>query len=107
MTDLYQHKRLQSRRSIRVLELAPAKNVNAPIHCNLIETSLAEDPPARLKYEALSYFWGSSHGDRQILCEGKTFLVTANCEAALRRLRNSTMRFPKVAFSNFHCRAWT
>jgi hypothetical protein len=90
MTDVYQHRQLQPKRSIRVLELAPAKNLNAPIHCKLIETSLAEGPPACLTCEALSYAWGSPHGDRQILCEGKTLLVTANCDAALRRLRNKT-----------------
>jgi hypothetical protein len=41
-------------------------------------------------YEALSYVWGSPRGNVPIECEGKTLLITPNCEAALRRIRRRT-----------------
>jgi len=92
MTEPYQHPPLTSNRSIRLLKLAPAKRLDEPICCKLIEASLDEDPPSRLAYEALSYAWGSQHGDCKISCEGKTLLITANCEAALRKLRHKSER---------------
>ena len=90
MAEPYQHPPLRSERSIRVLELVPAKRLDAPIFCKLIETSVDEASPARLAYEALSYVWGSTRGDREISCDGKRLCITANCEAALRMLRHKS-----------------
>jgi hypothetical protein len=90
MTELYQHPMLGSERSIRVLELAPAERLDAPILCELTETSVDGAPPARLAYEALSYAWGSEDRNCAISCDKKTLFITANCEAALRRLRRKS-----------------
>lgn len=90
MTELYQHQPLRSRSSIRVLELVPAKRLDAPIHCKLIETSVDEATSARPAYEALSYVWGCTDRNRKIYCAGKTLFITANCEAALRWLRHKS-----------------
>jgi len=87
MRELYHYRPLNSDRLIRVLELLPAKHHDNPIQCRLIERPLDVEPLTGLKYEALSYVWGSNIGDREILCEGRTLLVTPNCEAALRRFR--------------------
>jgi len=94
-----QHSPLGSKRSIRVLELAPSKSLDARIDCKLIETSVDEAPP-RHAYEALSYTWGSQREDREI-CGGKTFLITANCEAALRRLRHKSV--PRMLWVDSIC----
>lgn len=55
------------------------------IRCHLIPASSQD----HTKYEALSYTWGDSLGDPQIiLINGKRFSVTKNLHSALQRLRN-------------------
>jgi hypothetical protein len=60
---------------------------------DLLQFSLNEvrlDDPnneSKVSFAALSYVWGSQHGDRQVECEGKALLVTKNCEDALKNLR--------------------
>jgi hypothetical protein len=84
---MYSHRPLSSpKRSIRVLNLLPALHIDAPLECRLQEF---EEIPHK-KYEALSYVWGSPKEDRSMRCENATILITANCEAALRRLRRRT-----------------
>jgi hypothetical protein len=39
------------------------------------------------QYEALSYVWGARVGTEAVTCEGKTLLITPNCQYALRHLR--------------------
>ncbi|KAE9367241.1 HET-domain-containing protein, partial [Stipitochalara longipes BDJ] len=53
------------------------------ISCELIKPEL----DSSLKYEALSYVWGQSTEQKQIMCNGTPFPVTGNLRAALRRLR--------------------
>ena len=59
----------------------------ANIVVNLTEARLNDSPC----YEALSYSWATEDGDAEsncaILCNGRRFMVTKNCDAALRRLR--------------------
>ena len=83
----YQHKPFASESHIRILRLHPALNLRAPIRCNLQETSLQDIKDGRESYEALSYVWGSCHGNQKIFCDGKPLLVTMNCLQALRYLR--------------------
>jgi hypothetical protein len=63
-----------------------------PLLCGLVETSLDNPIP----YRALSYTWGSETRDRPFIVadvvDGQVTTIdylqmTANCEAALRRLR--------------------
>jgi hypothetical protein len=57
----YQYRNLASTdRPIRILELAPAVDQNAPIECRLVELGDRRD----CSYEAVSYVWGSSTGNR-------------------------------------------
>jgi hypothetical protein len=42
------------------------------------------------QYEALSYFWGKAPGTIIESSSGKRIQITANCEAALRRIRHGT-----------------
>jgi Heterokaryon incompatibility protein (HET) len=83
MTEFYQHIPLRTEQSIRVLKLAPALHRDSSLRCKLVEVSLDKNP----KYEALSYVWGSPQNGCYIECYGLKFRITANAEAALRRLR--------------------
>jgi hypothetical protein len=90
MTTTYKYRPFSSPRTIRVLDLQPSPSFNAPLRCNFLrETSLDNLTP----YHALSYVWGSTVGRVELFCEGKTILVTANCEQALRSLRRSKTVF--------------
>jgi len=87
MAEPYIHPPLRSEKSTRVLLLQPAAQHSDPLHCSLNEISLKDGDGMHPAYEALSYVWGSPTGDRVVDCEGKTILVTENCEAALRHFR--------------------
>ena len=87
--EFYQHHRLTSPRSIRVLNLLPSPDFKAPLEVGLNEISLDAILAPILPYEALSYVWGSPTGDRPLKCDGKLLLVTPNCESALRHLREA------------------
>lgn len=91
MPESYSYQPLKYTVSIRVLDLQPASNFDAPIVIQLQERDLIarHSPriPRRGTYEALSYVWGSKIGNKPVYCDGKSILVTENCEAALRRLR--------------------
>jgi hypothetical protein len=83
----FQHQLLKNTDSIRVLYLQPDQ-FDDDIKVELTEVSLTNPP----SYEALSYVWGSPTVNNPISCHGKDLLVTVNCIAALRRLRNKKKR---------------
>ncbi|KAK4111542.1 HET-domain-containing protein, partial [Canariomyces notabilis] len=65
-----------------VLTILPGK-MSDGIVCKLRNVSLADRP----QYEALSYVWGDGKPEKVISVNGQKFKITANLEAALRRLR--------------------
>ncbi|MCJ1256837.1 hypothetical protein MMC24_004662 [Lignoscripta atroalba] len=75
-------------RQIRLLVLRPALRRSASIQCNLIQTSLDDNPT----YEALSYTWGDPRITRTINLDGHNFLVTENLDDALRDIRHRTSK---------------
>jgi hypothetical protein len=79
----YRHRRLSNPRAIRILVLSASKDVTAPITCQLIEAVLDEAP----EYIALSYAWDSHEGTTEIICNGASLDITANCARALHRIR--------------------
>ncbi|KAH8763885.1 heterokaryon incompatibility protein-domain-containing protein [Hyaloscypha finlandica] len=66
----------------RLLILEPG-SFNDELKCKVEPVDRLEDH----NYEALSYFWGERPGTITELSTGKPIHITANCEAALRRLR--------------------
>jgi hypothetical protein len=85
--ELYEHRRLVSPESVRIISLKPSPHFAAPLEVTLHEVCLNESP---LDYEALSYVWGAPTGDRALICDGnKALSVTSNCESALRYLRRT------------------
>lgn len=106
----YQYRTLHSRDEIRIVEIEPAKR-NSALRCAIMHHRLRDIHAVTLAdglssishaYEALSYTWGNTSNVSRIKCRDKyqtadgawvvgryTWLyVTANCEAALRRLRH-------------------
>jgi hypothetical protein len=88
----FKHERLNSEAGeIRLAVLLKGKQSDS-IVCWIIHTTLQSGQP----YEALSYVWGSSEDEREILlmdqdCVGHHFFpVTRNLEEALRLLRSET-----------------
>lgn len=70
---------------IRLLRVAPAKRQDDKLLCELIDTSLAENP----SYQALSYCWGDEHPTVEIQCDGGPFFITPNLACALRAFRRT------------------
>jgi len=88
---MYQYTPLQHPDWIRLLILHPGE-FESPIQIDLGQVEGVDD----LQYEALSYTWATEDGDSrqssQITCQnGKTLLVTKNCELALRYLRKTDL----------------
>jgi hypothetical protein len=84
----YQYTPIQRPRSIRLLVLLPAASFEtSPVKVLLGELSLDDCP----NFSALSYTWTTEDGDASLSkcleCKGALINVTANCEAALRRIR--------------------
>lgn len=78
---------------IRLITLNPG-SVHDPIRCDIFHVPFG----LGIQYESLSYTWADEHGDAQlserIECayleetQYRPFMITKNCAAALRRLRN-------------------
>jgi Heterokaryon incompatibility protein (HET) len=83
----FQHSRLQSPRSIRLVRLQPSSELSAPLDLNLLEVSLEHFSSQANSYEALSYVWGAPSGTVPCMCDGKELLITPNCNEALQHLR--------------------
>ncbi|PYI13974.1 hypothetical protein BO99DRAFT_371226, partial [Aspergillus violaceofuscus CBS 115571] len=75
---------------IRVLDLFPAPNEEADIHCQLQELRLSHDHATKCSYEALSYVWGSDRRPNSVYVDGNPLPITSNLQAALRRLRRQS-----------------
>jgi hypothetical protein len=86
----YIHVPLEGRRATRVLELQPAANTPDPIHCSLKAISLSDYPQWEAHYTALSYTWDGQTPSCEVICDGKSLLITPNCDAAIRQLRSTT-----------------
>jgi hypothetical protein len=80
--EKYQYRVIKSPARLRMLKLFPGLDSD-PIRISLVHRPLSSLPEC----EALSYEWGSPTGYHEIVCKGKTLMVTTNLLAALKRLR--------------------
>jgi Heterokaryon incompatibility protein (HET) len=82
----YVYPLIKHRSETRLVRLHPG-SVSDHIKCDIIIGRL-EDLAG---YESISYTWADETGDstkcRTVYVESRYFLVTSNCEAALRRIR--------------------
>jgi hypothetical protein len=69
--------------STRLIHLQPSLDSASTINCTLQHVNFL----SASDFKALSYVWGDSSLTLPILIEDKPYQVTANCHAALRRLR--------------------
>lgn len=70
---------------IRILHMQPSENYYSPIHCSLEHLNILSSP----RFKALSYAWGDPNITLSIFVDAKRYQVTANCHAALLRLRET------------------
>ena len=73
---------------IRVLQLLPHPDANAPVDCALINYPLLDARKGTHLYEAVSYVWGPPPNTHHLLVNGACLSVRQNCYAALVRLRD-------------------
>ncbi|KAF1967678.1 hypothetical protein BU23DRAFT_658546 [Bimuria novae-zelandiae CBS 107.79] len=76
---------------IRLLDVMPGL-VHDPVKCEIVTVSFLHNP----EYEALSYTWATEQAVSSLSrlvhpTDGTTLPVTANCEAAIRRLRRLSL----------------
>ena len=90
MASLYRYSSLLDARSIRVLELEPARDESSPLIVQLHKTGLGEKQMPR--YEAISYVWGPPDFNCSIICNGDTLHITQSCESLLYGLRRRFRR---------------
>ena len=81
-TRKYLYRSFECKNSIRLFQLNPGSRED-PIEGRLICVSFDSKP----KYEALSYAWGCSDMDHQILTDEGAIPITASVRSALTRLR--------------------
>ncbi|KAI1778623.1 heterokaryon incompatibility protein-domain-containing protein [Hypoxylon cercidicola] len=91
----YRHRALNGTGTTRLLILHPASIEPEPLCGSLMECSLKKShdgttPERPTPYEALSYVWGAPSTAHGINIDSSTLPITANCDAAMRRLRRTS-----------------
>lgn len=83
---LWEYKDIRQKTELR-LQLVDPGELNDDVHCTLDHWEIKKCP----EYEAISYTWADESGidtkSETIYLNGSLFPVTANCKAALRRVR--------------------
>ena len=74
----YKYHRIQTRNSIRLVELSPGSTDDPRVHCKIIHTDLGA---SRDRFEAVSYTWGDANERQTILCgeDNAELEVPLNC----------------------------
>lgn len=77
---------------IRLVVLLPGEPADL-LRCEIIHVNLEDDP----EYDAISYTWATERGDTSlsglVYCvHGGSISITANCDAALRQVRQRGLR---------------
>ena len=83
-------------REIRLCTLQPGA-LDDPLACTLTTVSLNDDQ----EYETLSYAWGDSTLNKEVLANGSVINITTNLHTALRYLRRSDR--PRVLWADGIC----
>jgi hypothetical protein len=102
--EKFKHHPLYSSNCTRVLLLHPSPDPSGPLIGDLRERPLAPSSSsltADEQYEALSYVWGTPSKEHGIIIHDKWLDITANCDAALRHLRQELT--PRVMWVDAIC----
>ena len=81
---------------IRLVELAPGAR-DAPVVIRLFIAELEHHP----EYDAISYVWGNPEDTLPILCNGRSFDITVNLNAAFVRVRYGDR--PRILWADAVC----
>jgi hypothetical protein len=81
---------------IRLVELAPGAR-DAPVVIRLFITELEHHP----EYDAISYVWGNPEDTLPVLCNGRSFDITVNLNAAFVRVRYGDR--PRILWADAVC----
>ncbi|KAH8780786.1 heterokaryon incompatibility protein-domain-containing protein, partial [Hyaloscypha finlandica] len=85
----YQYQKLTESDAIRLILLQPSTDLDSPLDCTLLNTSLTRcHINFSDKYTALSYVWGDPARSRLIKVNNEAMYITASLDSALRHLRD-------------------
>jgi hypothetical protein len=92
MPSNYEYRPINELDGIRLLELHPARDFSAPIHCSLMHQSLSlcDNQDIFGHYITLSYVWGCPDKIKTIFVDRMSLKITANLFSALHDLRDGT-----------------
>jgi hypothetical protein len=86
----YQYQKLTEPDAIRLILLQPSADLDSPLHCSLLSTSLTRCHNNLIdKYTALSYVWGDPARSRLITVNNEAMFITTSLDPALRHLRDA------------------
>ncbi|KAF8848522.1 HET-domain-containing protein, partial [Acephala macrosclerotiorum] len=87
----YQYQKLTEPDAIRLILLQPSDDLQSPLECELISTTLSYCQNDLLDhYTALSYVWGDPSLRAMMKVAGRALSITASLDTALRHLRDSS-----------------
>ncbi|KAH6689931.1 heterokaryon incompatibility protein-domain-containing protein [Leptodontidium sp. MPI-SDFR-AT-0119] len=87
----YQYQKLTEPDAIRLILLLPSDDLQSPLVCELISTTLSHYQNELLDhYTALSYVWGDPSLRATMKVAGRALSITASLDTALRHLRDSS-----------------
>jgi hypothetical protein len=92
MDQPYRYKQLSSENSIRILKLLPGRHGEA-LCAHLDEAELTSEPHEPI-FAALSYCWGTSGFDADLMCDGRNLKITKSLATALVRIRDQETMIP-------------
>ena len=86
----YQYQKLTEPDAIRLILLQPSEDLEAPLSCSLLHTSLSECHNNLIdKYTALSYVWGDPTLSQAVRVDDKAMHITQSLNSALVHLRHA------------------
>ncbi|PMD54007.1 HET-domain-containing protein [Hyaloscypha bicolor E] len=98
----YQYQKLTESDAIRLILLQPSTDLDSPLVCTLLYTSLTHCHNNLIdKYTALSYVWGDAARSRLIKVNNEAMYITASLDSALRHLRDRHR--PRLVWADAIC----
>ena len=82
---------------IRLISIQPCSDPSALVECEITHGRLSNG----IKFETISYVWGTQEANSKVIINGETFRIRANLDEALKRLRYSAQ--PRVLWIDAIC----
>jgi len=86
---VYQYSKIALQGTIRLMQLQPSPDLQAPIHCSIAHETLAKYENSLLEFHiAVSYVWGDPNVKSSIIVDGERLEITSSLDTALRHIRD-------------------